>query len=584
MPRSHLLRFLLSATLSSLIAPLGLSSPASPASLTVSASSGASLSSTPPPQAIFASANLDAPLLSAAPSSLYESTLSQKHVSVRLSRESSPSHLRLVPTSPGTLNLYFSPSLTVVHALRYITRSNPASASRSCAHSPCLLRGLRPGVSYAFSLAPVTTHGILAFSAFSNYARVASLPAPTISFSANGATGSMPKELISRFAATYISPIGFTDPGYSFAGWATTSSGQGTTYEDQGVFLGHSSTTLYAQWIPASTSSSSSPSTYTVFLNSNGGSTTDNLLTYQPPGLGLTLPEPVSITGSAFVGWYTSPTDLNSAVSSPFTPSSPVVLYALWSNGSFSGSTSSNWSGYEMVNSTKYTSVSATWVVPTLDCVTTPSSYLADWVGLGGGGVVGSKYLATGDLLQTGSLSACPSSPGSPPTSALWWELAPEVGVQLFSIPVSPGDVISASVSLQPNGTYQTSVTDLTAGATGVSTVGSTYYTISSPGAPPQVEGNSNSLSFSGATSAEWVAEAPTSSSSSSSSSSTITTLSSFSPTTFYNLAVSNTPIDPGTLPLNDQIKLTPTSGGGASPGPVTLTSNGPAFTITYTP
>jgi hypothetical protein len=141
-------------------------------------------------------------------------------------------------------------------------------------------------------------------------------------------------------------------------------------------------------------------------------------------------------------------------------------------------STSSNWAGYAVSGDT-FTDVKGTWVVPKVACQTSRSSYSAFWVGLGGfvGGV------GNGGLEQIGTDSDCHF--GRPAYSA-WYELLPDASVQI-PLPVSAGDTISAEVS-----------TDLTSASLTVTdvTTGQAFTTDQTP-------------SVLDATSAEWIAEAP---------------------------------------------------------------------------
>ncbi len=45
---------------------------------------------------------------------------------------------------------------------------------------------------------------------------------------------------------------------------------------------------------------------------------------------------------------------------------------------------STNWSGYDVNGGGPYTSVSATWTQPAVDCAKTPTAYSSFWVGLDG--------------------------------------------------------------------------------------------------------------------------------------------------------------------------------------------------------
>jgi hypothetical protein len=134
---------------------------------------------------------------------------------------------------------------------------------------------------------------------------------------------------------------------------------------------------------------------------------------------------------------------------------------------------SSNWAGYAVVGAS-FTHASGSWVVPTVDCSVTPIASASFWVGIDGW----NDYTVE----QTGTDSDCNS--GIPAYYA-WYEFFPKGGVTITSVPVSPGDDMSASVDY--NGSeFTVTTTDLTTG-----------------------ESFSTSLAVPGAQreSAEWIAE-----------------------------------------------------------------------------
>lgn len=76
----------------------------------------------------------------------------------------------------------------------------------------------------------------------------------TLSYNANGGTGSMPShEFISGTTVYAGQNAGFTRSGYIFTGWKTAAS-SGTAYQPGESFTLSANTTLYAQWATASTS------------------------------------------------------------------------------------------------------------------------------------------------------------------------------------------------------------------------------------------------------------------------------------------------------------------------------------------
>ncbi len=102
---------------------------------------------------------------------------------------------------------------------------------------------------------------------------------------------------------------------------------------------------------------------------------------------------------------------------------------------------SQNWAGYVAGGSssdTQFSSVSGSWVQPTVSC-NSGQSYSAYWVGLGG------SSSQSDALEQTGTQGDCTANGGT--EYYAWYELVPSAPVQL-SLAIHPGDHISAKVSV----------------------------------------------------------------------------------------------------------------------------------------
>jgi hypothetical protein len=143
---------------------------------------------------------------------------------------------------------------------------------------------------------------------------------------------------------------------------------------------------------------------------------------------------------------------------------------------------SENWSGYVVggsssgASATQYKSASASWVAPAAKC-TTGQSYSSFWVGLGGSG-------NTEALEQAGTEADC-SSTGAPSYFA-WYELVPSAPVRV-NMTIHPADKISSRVTVE--GTSVTvALADATTGASFTKTL---------------------QMSNPDVSSAEWIAEAP---------------------------------------------------------------------------
>jgi hypothetical protein len=147
-------------------------------------------------------------------------------------------------------------------------------------------------------------------------------------------------------------------------------------------------------------------------------------------------------------------------------------------DGQFS---STNWSGYAVTGGNgSVTDVEGSWVVPAIQG-SCPSSnqYSSFWVGIDG--------FNSNSVEQTGTDSDCQ---GGSPVYYAWFEFYPHPSFIVNSVPVKPGDVIYARVT-KGGSRYTVTLTN--------KTTGQTFSTTS----------NVHSAQ---ASSAEWIAEAPSSS------------------------------------------------------------------------
>jgi Peptidase A4 family len=141
---------------------------------------------------------------------------------------------------------------------------------------------------------------------------------------------------------------------------------------------------------------------------------------------------------------------------------------------------STNWSGYADTG-TGYKSVSAHWKEPTATC-TSATSLAAFWVGIDG--------FTSDSVEQDGTLIECS---GGSAFYFSWWEMFPTNDIQVVGETVNPGDSITASVT-RSGTSYTLKLTDSTTSGNSFST----KQTCSSSSCKD--------------TSAEWIAEAPSSS------------------------------------------------------------------------
>jgi hypothetical protein len=150
----------------------------------------------------------------------------------------------------------------------------------------------------------------------------------------------------------------------------------------------------------------------------------------------------------------------------------PMKFHRVRSDGTVE---STNWSGYAVTGSS-FTVAKGSWTVPAVNCSQTPNTYAAFWVGIDG--------YNSSSVEQTGTLAECNG------TSAIyyaWYEFYPNPSYEIGSVPVSPGNVISASVTYSGS-EFTTKITNVTTGKSYSKTA--------------RVRGAERS-------SAEWIAEAP---------------------------------------------------------------------------
>lgn len=161
------------------------------------------------------------------------------------------------------------------------------------------------------------------------------------------------------------------------------------------------------------------------------------------------------------------------------TPSLPPLSAAM-------ADRSPNWAGYavqtsfDSPGSGAVDSVEASWNVPAVDCSQSNGDYAsAFWVGIDG--------ITSNRVEQIGTESDCI---GGTPVYYAWYEVYPQDSVTL-DLTVSPGDEVHARVDYLGNNTFRYTIRDLTTAET--------------------VSVTDRSRVIADRSSAEWVAEAPTS-------------------------------------------------------------------------
>jgi hypothetical protein len=121
-------------------------------------------------------------------------------------------------------------------------------------------------------------------------------------------------------------------------------------------------------------------------------------------------------------------------------------------NHKVSHGASTNWSGYAVSGSGPYTTVSASWTQPAVNCAKTPTGWSAFWVGLDGD--------TTNTVEQTGTEADC--SKGTAVYYA-WFEMYPKYPIN-YSNRVAAGDSFFASVTYLGTGYFALTLKDTSRG------------------------------------------------------------------------------------------------------------------------
>jgi uncharacterized repeat protein (TIGR02543 family) len=141
----------------------------------------------------------------------------------------------------------------------------------------------------------------------------------TVTFDANGGTGSMSSQ--SANTSTALTLNSFTMTGYTFTGWNTAANGSGTSYANGASYDFTANITLYAQW---------TINTYTVTFNSNGGSAVSPITGVEyNTAVGL-LPADPTKTGYTFGGWFTDNGTFANAFTAASIVTDDITVHAKW--------------------------------------------------------------------------------------------------------------------------------------------------------------------------------------------------------------------------------------------------------------
>jgi hypothetical protein len=201
-------------------------------------------------------------------------------------------------------------------------------------------------------------------------------------------------------------------------------------------------------------------------------------------------------------------------------------------------STSTNWSGYANTGAT-FTDVKGSWTEPSATCSAGQTAYSSFWVGIDGD--------TTSTVEQTGTDADCSSGT---PTYYAWYEMYPKFPVNL-SNPVSPGDSFTAEVKYNGSGSFTLTIKD------------------NSKGWSFSTNQTSRKAKLG---SAEWIAEAP-------SSSGGVLPLANFGTVNFSNCTANGVSISSNPNP--DEIVME-TSSGTVKAQPSGLGGGGTSFSVTW--
>jgi uncharacterized repeat protein (TIGR02543 family) len=152
------------------------------------------------------------------------------------------------------------------------------------------------------------------------YAQWTDLPLFTVTFDANGGSGSMSSQ--SANIPTALNANTFTRTGYEFVEWNTEAGGGGTAYVDEEIYDFDANVTLYAQWAALPD--------HTVTFNANGGS---GSMSPQSANIPTALnANAFTRTGYDFVEWNTDAGGSGTAYADEafYDFDADVTLYAQW--------------------------------------------------------------------------------------------------------------------------------------------------------------------------------------------------------------------------------------------------------------
>ena len=242
---------------------------------------------------------------------------------------------------------------------RYVVTSHPLNMTCITIGAKCAISGLTDGVRYEFTVVADNKVGSSSNSKSSNVVTPRELtiipisppsspaapstpttttttntiPTPsgegggggttpssyTVTFNANGSSGSMAIETSSTAVALTTNVLSRT--GYTFSGWNTAADGSGTVYADGASYGFGASVTLYAQW---------SADFFEVTFNANGGS--GSMAAQSDNSTTALSTNSFTHTGYTFSGWNTQENGSGTSYGegSGYSFNAALALYAQW--------------------------------------------------------------------------------------------------------------------------------------------------------------------------------------------------------------------------------------------------------------
>lgn len=191
-----------------------------------------------------------------------------------------------------------------------------------------------------------------------------------------------------------------------------------------------------------------------------------SLAPYLPTLVALVMIAPAATAGGAVFASLSAP--------------SSVPFFLTHGGASHASTTSTNWAGYAVTGSKGSVSfVNGSWIQPTATkCTSGKHQYASFWVGIDG--------YSSSTVEQTGTDSDCN---GATAVYYAWYEFYPHPSITISTVPIASGDTVYASVTFSsPN--FTVFLKDISTGKS---------FT------------KSSSVSTAQRTSAEWIAEAPSS-------------------------------------------------------------------------